>query len=102
VPLLLFGLLLIALPSFVLGREFSILWESMGGGRNTDETGNNHIDIQEDVHQNESFELLPSRTEHSGHGAIEREIQQTRADLASLREEIKNLKVLLLESRVSL
>lgn len=28
-PLLLFGLLLIALPSFVLGREFSALWEGM-------------------------------------------------------------------------
>ncbi|KIM65843.1 hypothetical protein SCLCIDRAFT_1211848 [Scleroderma citrinum Foug A] len=31
VPLLVFGLLLIALPSFVLGREFSIVWESMTG-----------------------------------------------------------------------
>ncbi|KAL4073181.1 hypothetical protein V8B97DRAFT_1898287 [Scleroderma yunnanense] len=29
VPLLVFGLLLIALPSFVLGREFSIVWELM-------------------------------------------------------------------------
>ncbi|KIJ59661.1 hypothetical protein HYDPIDRAFT_140475 [Hydnomerulius pinastri MD-312] len=29
VPLLAFGLLLIALPSFVLGREFSIVWEQM-------------------------------------------------------------------------
>ncbi|TDL21915.1 voltage-gated potassium channel [Rickenella mellea] len=31
VPLLVFGLLLIALPSFVLGREFSIVWEMMDG-----------------------------------------------------------------------
>ncbi|QRV91181.1 ion channel protein [Ceratobasidium sp. AG-Ba] len=31
VPLLLFGLLLIALPSFVLGREFASVWEHMGG-----------------------------------------------------------------------
>ena len=31
VPLLICGLLLIALPSFVLGREFSIVWEMMGG-----------------------------------------------------------------------
>ena len=29
VPLLVFGLLLIALPSFVLGREFSIVWKQM-------------------------------------------------------------------------
>ncbi|KAF8211864.1 hypothetical protein K438DRAFT_1805487 [Mycena galopus ATCC 62051] len=28
-PLLIFGLLLIALPSFVLGREFSLVWEQM-------------------------------------------------------------------------
>jgi len=28
-PLLVFGLLLIALPSFVLGKEFSIVWEKM-------------------------------------------------------------------------
>ncbi|CUA77602.1 Potassium voltage-gated channel subfamily B member 2 [Rhizoctonia solani] len=31
VPLLLFGLLLIALPSFVLGREFAAVWDHMGG-----------------------------------------------------------------------
>jgi len=33
IPLLMFGLLLIALPSFVLGREFSDVWESMGGSK---------------------------------------------------------------------
>ena len=33
VPLLICGLLLIALPSFVLGREFSSIWEKMGGKR---------------------------------------------------------------------
>ncbi|KAG8829224.1 hypothetical protein FRC17_006972, partial [Serendipita sp. 399] len=32
VPLLLFGLLLVALPSFVLGREFAIVWEEMSAG----------------------------------------------------------------------
>ncbi|KAH9958858.1 hypothetical protein BC827DRAFT_1269298 [Russula dissimulans] len=31
-PLLLFGLLLIALPSFVLGREFSVVWNEMANG----------------------------------------------------------------------
>lgn len=29
VPLLVFGLLLIALPTFVLGREFSVVWDLM-------------------------------------------------------------------------
>ncbi|KAI0258703.1 hypothetical protein BC834DRAFT_695992 [Gloeopeniophorella convolvens] len=32
-PLLVFGLLLIALPSFVLGREFSIVWNEMTSGQ---------------------------------------------------------------------
>lgn len=32
IPLLLFGLLFITLPSFVLGREFSIVWEKMSKG----------------------------------------------------------------------
>lgn len=40
-PLLLFGLLLIALPSFVLGREFSIVWNEMAGG-NTPRTPYTH------------------------------------------------------------
>jgi potassium voltage-gated channel Shal-related subfamily D member 2 len=31
-PLLLCGLLLIALPSFVLGREFSVVWNEMTSG----------------------------------------------------------------------
>jgi len=29
IPILVFGLLLITLPSFVLGREFSLVWEKM-------------------------------------------------------------------------
>lgn len=33
-PLLMFGLLLIALPSFVLGREFSLVWERMTSDQN--------------------------------------------------------------------
>ena len=33
IPLLLFGLLLIALPSFVLGREFSVIWNDMTNGQ---------------------------------------------------------------------
>lgn len=33
VPLLVFGLLLIALPTFVLGREFSVVWDLMKENR---------------------------------------------------------------------
>lgn len=32
-PILVFGLLLITLPSFVLGREFSLVWEKMARDR---------------------------------------------------------------------
>ncbi|TFY76214.1 hypothetical protein EWM64_g7800 [Hericium alpestre] len=37
-PLLVFGLLLIALPSFVLGREFSIVWNEMTSGQMSSDT----------------------------------------------------------------
>ncbi|RDB21570.1 Potassium voltage-gated channel subfamily B member 2 [Hypsizygus marmoreus] len=36
-PILMFGLLLITLPSFVLGREFSIVWEKMTAKRHEDQ-----------------------------------------------------------------
>jgi hypothetical protein len=38
-PLLVFGLLLIALPSFVLGREFSLVWERMSKKRDYIDNG---------------------------------------------------------------
>ncbi|KAH9933176.1 voltage-gated potassium channel [Epithele typhae] len=38
-PLLVFGLLLIALPTFVLGREFSIVWEFMEEAQGDDTEG---------------------------------------------------------------
>ncbi|ESK92115.1 voltage-gatedpotassiumchannel [Moniliophthora roreri MCA 2997] len=42
-PLLVFGLLLIALPSFVLGREFSLVWEKMSS-KQEDEDGYHELD----------------------------------------------------------
>ncbi|KAF9464059.1 hypothetical protein BDZ94DRAFT_1257446 [Collybia nuda] len=42
-PILMFGLLLITLPSFVLGREFSLVWEKMNRGRNDDDSHENDI-----------------------------------------------------------
>lgn len=46
-PILVFGLLLITLPSFVLGREFSLVWEKMTRDRreNDQENPNSPIDI---------------------------------------------------------
>ncbi|KAF8956806.1 hypothetical protein BDZ97DRAFT_1847600 [Flammula alnicola] len=40
-PILVFGLLLITLPSFVLGREFSLVWEKMTQDRAEDEISDN-------------------------------------------------------------
>jgi len=37
-PILVFGLLLITLPSFVLGREFSLVWERMSRDREIEDT----------------------------------------------------------------
>ena len=54
VPLLVFGLLLIALPSFVLGREFSIVWESM--------TGHEHeVRHRKQIHEQANTNLYPHR-----------------------------------------
>ncbi|KAG6860452.1 hypothetical protein C0995_010971 [Termitomyces sp. Mi166 len=39
-PILVFGLLLITLPSFVLGREFSVVWEQMTARQNEREVAN--------------------------------------------------------------
>ncbi|EIN12884.1 voltage-gated potassium channel [Punctularia strigosozonata HHB-11173 SS5] len=54
IPLLVFGLLLIALPSFVLGREFSIVWARIHGR-------SNQLDDQ-------SAELAPASLEQDGLG----------------------------------
>ncbi|KAI9456321.1 hypothetical protein HD554DRAFT_2145550 [Boletus coccyginus] len=48
VPLLAFGLLLIALPSFVLGREFSIVWKRMTKHEN-DENQDLDLDLDPDM-----------------------------------------------------
>ncbi|KAG6370516.1 hypothetical protein JVT61DRAFT_11297 [Boletus reticuloceps] len=45
IPLLAFGLLLIALPSFVLGREFSIVWNRMTRHDQTDEDQHPSFDL---------------------------------------------------------
>lgn len=68
-PLLCFGLLLIALPSFVLGREFSLVWEKM----TRDQVGGQHpsdIDILFNSISTQSSTLdqsnspAPSATQH--------------------------------------
>ena len=66
-PLLLFGLLLIALPSFVLGREFSVVWNEMTNGQTprTPYTQSGHAFAQSEqvrsIHPPSIFGCLPQR-----------------------------------------
>ncbi|KAF9264095.1 voltage-gated potassium channel [Marasmius fiardii PR-910] len=51
-PLLVFGLLLIALPSFVLGREFSLVWEKMSSKNSVHE--DDYHDLDSFIHHRHS------------------------------------------------
>ncbi|KAB5594261.1 Potassium voltage-gated channel family protein [Ceratobasidium theobromae] len=71
VPLLLFGLLLIALPSFVLGREFATVWEHMGGN-----LGNAEAVAEARRHLNDSpmvSRARPSRARFENYVALDDE-----------------------------
>ncbi|KAF8342408.1 hypothetical protein F5887DRAFT_975123 [Amanita rubescens] len=47
IPILVFGLLTITLPSFVLGREFSIVWEKMSKNRPREEQqGDSYVESE--------------------------------------------------------
>jgi len=61
-PLLLFGLLLIALPSFVLGREFASLWEVMSqrGGVRAVRTRADSISMLIEAHVRATASAPPS------------------------------------------
>jgi len=104
IPLLLFGLLLIALPSFVLGREFSVLWDTMGGPKGgfsrkkrrdyesidvaspaiIRRTGVELTGNTDEIAMNE----YPSLGEQTRF--LSKELQETRADLFALRKLIKD------------
>ncbi|KAF7311357.1 Potassium voltage-gated channel subfamily B member 2 [Mycena kentingensis (nom. inval.)] len=84
VPLLVFGLLLIALPSFVLGREFSIVWERM-----TRESP--HSEPESPV---EPFLPFASRTSSSGNGSGDlsnRKLAQNQTELSRQITELKSV-----------
>ncbi|KAH7885584.1 hypothetical protein F5I97DRAFT_1810902 [Phlebopus sp. FC_14] len=84
VPLLAFGLLLIALPSFVLGREFSIVWEQMTHGENgevLEEVGAHTTPFT-------SHRRLASQPEPSG-GISNRKLAQNQTELSQQISELR-------------
>ncbi|EIW74567.1 voltage-gated potassium channel [Coniophora puteana RWD-64-598 SS2] len=68
IPLLAFGLLLIALPSFVLGREFSIVWNEMTRQVGNIETGSVPDTPRERDPISDPFLGTISSLSHYGHG----------------------------------
>ncbi|KAK7437720.1 hypothetical protein VKT23_018436 [Stygiomarasmius scandens] len=74
-PLLVFGLLLIALPSFVLGREFAVVWEGMmrrGAlrGKDTDPSSPHH-NHEDELHDDILFDAALGLHRGRG-GSLER------------------------------
>ncbi|KAF8125082.1 hypothetical protein EV363DRAFT_677447 [Boletus edulis] len=83
VPLLAFGLLLIALPSFVLGREFSIVWKQMTRYDQADED------------QNPSFDLDPTLATslgiRSGRDLSNRKLAQNQTEVSRQISELRSV-----------
>ncbi|CCO26625.1 Potassium voltage-gated channel subfamily B member 2 [Rhizoctonia solani AG-1 IB] len=92
VPLLLFGLLLIALPSFVLGREFAAVWEYMGGNVLQ---GNDEAVAEARRHLNDTplLSRTPlSRARSTGYAPIDDE-GHISPDTMERRKDLTNLKL---------
>ncbi|KAJ8517447.1 hypothetical protein ONZ45_g5391 [Pleurotus djamor] len=92
-PLLLFGLLLIALPSFVLGREFSIVWERMNQHHrpNDDPDSPSHPSFDHNL-----FGAPPSSRSESQQSARDRDLSnfklaQNQTELSSQISELRTL-----------
>jgi len=73
VPLLMFGLLVVALPSFVLGRNFSVVWEAM----------------RRKMEQSERARDQETEYENVGNGVVE--IETESAALEVLKADVRRL-----------
>ncbi|KZT38260.1 voltage-gated potassium channel [Sistotremastrum suecicum HHB10207 ss-3] len=85
-PLLLFGLLLIALPSFVLGREFSLIWETMSHEQQPEDIDGARL---ADTVQQERD--LSNRKLAQNQREISHQIETIRNDLTLLTRELREL-----------
>ncbi|EPQ54408.1 voltage-gated potassium channel [Gloeophyllum trabeum ATCC 11539] len=94
-PLLLFGLLLIALPSFVLGREFSIVWAKMTKNQNINEplvsaSVANFHDLQNPA-QSDISRDLSNRKLAQNQAELSRQITELRTALQMQGETLRTL-----------
>ncbi|KAF8551234.1 voltage-gated potassium channel [Imleria badia] len=88
VPLLVFGLLLIALPSFVLGREFSIVWKQMTKHEVHDPRC--ATDEQTDEEQDPNLVLGPDLDIRSERDLSNRKLAQNQTELSWQISELRN------------
>ncbi|KZT27481.1 voltage-gated potassium channel [Neolentinus lepideus HHB14362 ss-1] len=101
IPLLLFGLLLIALPSFVLGREFSIVWAKMtqNQSRNVTDLGTNasasslHTSLNENPTPSDSLRErdLTNRKLAQNQAELSRQITELRTAMETQGETLRTL-----------
>ncbi|KAG1732457.1 uncharacterized protein EDB91DRAFT_1058049 [Suillus paluster] len=95
VPLLAFGLLLIALPSFVLGREFSLVWEQMthdeGVTREPDTAAASFGHHQLDFQPLEPLKDLSNRKLAQNQTELSQQISELRATVEMQGEMIREL-----------
>ncbi|KAE9400591.1 voltage-gated potassium channel [Gymnopus androsaceus JB14] len=80
-PLLVFGLLLIALPSFVLGREFSIVWEKMTSKQSQQE--------DHDLDSPVEMRSAPLTRSHSDRDLSNRKLAQNQMELSRQITELR-------------
>lgn len=83
-PLLVFGLLLIALPSFVLGREFSLVWEEM-----TEKEQYNH-DHEHDAPDSPEISTSTRATRPAPQDLTNFKLAQNQLELSLQIEELKS------------
>jgi len=103
-PLLIFGLLLIALPSFVLGREFSQVWNEMTSGQITHtpymQSGNRHgqsesflppllTRLRARPHSYEGQSHVATATRTSEHEEMQSPLVQSQSGLAAQLAELR-------------
>ncbi|KJA13427.1 hypothetical protein HYPSUDRAFT_195754 [Hypholoma sublateritium FD-334 SS-4] len=84
-PILVFGLLLITLPSFVLGREFSSVWDKMTRDRREDDPA---AAIQAEAAAEATASLAPPRTPGTGRDLSNMKLAQNQTELSRQIEEL--------------
>lgn len=95
IPLLVFGLLLIALPTFVLGREFSLVWDIMS--RAQSERGENVFEATDGVDEEttrvsqDSVYMRPNLTRRNTSTELTKQLSELQRTVIAQGELLKRL-----------